>query len=442
MLWERLQRWRRRFEAGPEFLGLRPWRRGRYQSPTLTAALWLYALSLRHLTLSGAMVVLSCGLMGLYALFLLNLPIHVLAFSLAGMLALNLLAGFVFRPRTELERFLPERLAAGVEQVVTYTVRQGGRLPVWDLVLDPVPLPMALSLPRGRASAKALRPGEAVQLRTTVRAERRGRFLLPEPMAGSAFPFYLWRWTRPGRGPRVVTVYPSFTPLRELVLPGTMRYQAGGVALSSSVGGNLEFLGTREYRSGDDPRRLHWRSWARTTYPVVKEFREEYLCRTALLVDTARPRPYFWDAWRRAEDPVFEAGLSLAAAVAECLSRQDYIIDLFAAGPQVYRFQGGRSLGFLENILDILACLGPHHGEPFAEFSGDLLEEVARISSAVLVLVAWNAVRRALMAELRAAGVTVKAVLVTAGAEAPPDLPAEVRLVPAADIREGRCNQL
>ncbi len=442
MAFARLKRWRRGFYAGPDFIGMRPWRGRKYQSPTLTAALWTYALSARHFTMTGAIVFLCCGLITMYALFTLAMPVHLLAFALILLLTLNAGVGFILRPRIVLERTLPERLAAGTSQPVLYRVTQCGRRPLWDLILDPVPLPWLLAFPAGRASIPALLPGETVQLRTTIRAARRGRYTLPETMAGSAFPFHMWRWTQAGSGSRSITVYPAFTPLRE-VLPTTgLRYQAGGVALSSNVGSSMEFLGTREYRDGDDPRRLHWRSWARTTYPVVKEFREEYLCRTALIVDTARPRPYFWERGLQLEDRPFEAALSLAAAVADHLSHQDYIIDLFAAGPQVYRFQGGRSLGFLENILDILACLQSHDGEPFKEFSADVIEEVSRISSAVLILLTWNDVRRDLLDQLRAAGVAVKAVLVTATERPPPGLPGEVHRVRVKDVLEGRCDRL
>ncbi|NLF17222.1 MAG: DUF58 domain-containing protein [Lentisphaerae bacterium] len=439
---ERLRRWKRRFYAGPAFLGLQPWRQRGYQSPTLTAALWAYALAVRHITLTGGMVCLCCGLALLYALLTLVMPIHLLAFALLGLLVLDAVAGFVFRPRVVVERLIPERLAAGSEQAVTYQVAHAGRLPLWDLILDPLPLPRRLAFPSGRSVVRALHPGETASCSTTIRAYRRGRYVLPVPLAGTAFPFHLWRWTRAGTGNRAITVYPSFTPLRRVRQPTGLRYQAGGIALSSAVGGSMEFLGTRPYRSGDDPRRMHWRSWARTSYPVVKEFREEYLSRTALIVDTARPQPYFWDAWINPEDETFEAALSLSAAVADYLCRQETIIDLFAAGPEVYRFQGGRSLGFLENILDILACLQPHHGEPFAEFSEELLDEVARINNTVLVLLTWNDVRRDLLESLRAAGVAVTAVLVSADGQPPPGLPAEIRVQRAGDIRSGRCEEL
>jgi hypothetical protein len=116
-------------------------------------------------------------------------------------------------------------------------------------------------------------------------------------------------------------------------------------------------------------------------------------------------------------------------------------VDLFAAGPAVYRLRSGRHLGFLENILEVLACLEPHYGEPFAEFSDEVVAEIARISSAVFVLLAWNGVRRDLLRRLTAAGITVRAFLVTAGPP-PDDLPDTVEILHPRDILEGRCERL
>jgi uncharacterized protein (DUF58 family) len=237
-------------------------------------------------------------------------------------------------------------------------------------------------------------------------------------------------------------VYPAFTPLISLDLEAGQRYHPGGVALTSHVGGSMEFLGCREFRTGDDPRHIHWRGWARTGFPVVKEFREEYLCRTALIVDTLRPERYFWDEIFAPVDPPFEAAVSLAAAVADHLAARDYIVDLFAAGPNVYRFRGGRSLGFLENILDILACLRPHPREPFAEFSEDLIREVAQISSALFVLLTWNETRRRLIHDMEVAGVTTRAVLISRRGRVLKDLPGSVRVIDDRDVLEGRCDRL
>ncbi len=385
------------FYRGPRFLGVEPYRRNGYQSPTATAVLWVYALLVRNVTMAGIIVLLCGALVSFYALFSLMMPIYFLAFSIFSLLVLDVIIGYVVRPKVTVTRELPERIGCGGRQLVRYAVTNGGRTPVWDLFLDGLPLPRGLEFPDGRAHIEELRPGETVHLLVPLGAKRRGRYVIPAARADSAFPFHLWRWGVLGEGARVLMVQPAFTRLRRLRLASGMRYQAGGLSLSAQVGQSMEFLGAREFRLGDNPRHIHWRSWARTGTPVVKEFREEFLCRTALVVDTSRPVPYFWEKPFRLPDPTLEAGLSLAAALAEFFSDSDYVIDLFAAGPNVYRFRGGRGRAFLAGILDVLACVEPYHGEPFAEFSEELREEIVQISSAVFVLLTWDETRRELI---------------------------------------------
>ncbi|MCK5806294.1 MAG: DUF58 domain-containing protein [Lentisphaeria bacterium] len=438
-----LRRCRKRFYDGPRFLGLEPPRRDGYRSPTVVFGIWCYALVVKHLTMAGLIMVLCTSLVSLYAMFSLMMPTHLLAFSLASLLALNVVVGFFACPRVTAHRDLPERIGAGGEHAVTYTLVNRSRFSCHDLCVDSLPLPRGLRYASGRAFCRVLGGRETLRMEAVIQADRRGRYLLPVLRVDSAFPLDLWRWGTRGEGSRVLTVCPAFTPILQFDFSTGMRYQAGGIALSSKVGESMEFLGCREFRTGDDLRRLHWRSWARTGSPVVKEFREEYLCRTALILDTHRPHPYFWERPFRPLDKPFEAAISLAAAVADHLALQDYIIDLFAAGPEVYRFRGGRSLGFLENILDILACVQPHHEEPFAEFHEELVQEIARISSAVFLLLTWNDVRRDLIEEMRAAGVTVRAFFVAeTGRPLPEDLPAHVTVLHTQDVLDGRCTRL
>lgn len=437
-----LKRLRKGFYDGPGFLGIKPYSYNGYKSPTLAACLWVYAFSVKHFTMAGSLVFLCTGLVTMYAMFGLVMPIHILAFSLVLLFLVDVIAGLLCRRRVTVVRRLPSHIAAGYSQAVLYEVRNDSSLPAWDIAVDSLPLPRGVHFTSGRASFEALAPGESSVGQAYIRADRRGRYTLPTVRADSAFPFHLWRWGVNGGGDRVLTVYPAFHPLRSFELDTGMRYHAGGIALSSKVGNSMEFLGTREFRDGDDPRRLHWRSWARTSYPVVKEFCEEYLCHTALIIDTYRPRPYFWDRVIRPLDKPFEAVASLTAAIADFLAEQDYIVDLFAAGPTVYRFRGGRHLGFLDNILDVLACIEPHHGEPFAEFTDELVAEIAKISSAVFVLLTWNDVRRDLLQQMAAVGIATRAFLVTGPDPPPEDLPAFVEPIRADDILTGRCENL
>lgn len=438
-----LRRWRDQFYAGPRFLGRDPPVRKGYTSPTLTAGLWCYALIVRHFTMAGRVVFICSGLVMFYAMFSLHMPVHILAFALLALFGLDAAAGFGTLPRVRVVRDMPARMGAGREDRVRYRLTNMSRRPLWDLAVDTLPFPHPVTLCEGRCHVDALAPGQSVAVETPVRVKRRGRYTLPAVRVDSSFPFHLWRWGCTGTGPQRVLVYPAFTPLRTLTLGTGRRYQAGGIALSSDVGESMEFLGCREFLPGDDPRRLHWRSWARTSYPVAKEFCEEYFCRTALIVDTYQPPQRIRQALGLpVRDAALEAGFSLAAAVAEYLAARDYVIDLFAAGPEVYRFQGGRSLGYLENILDILACLQPHHGEPFREFSAEIAAEIAQISSVVFVLQTWNETRRDLILETAQAGAAVKAWLVTAPAAVPAALPAAVTVLTADDIRAGRCIDL
>ncbi len=435
--------WRRRFYKGPHFLGVEPYRRKGYQSPTLTALLWGYALVVSHFTLAGRILFICSGLIMLYAMFSLEMPIHLLAFSLLALFVWDFVIGFFFRPRVRVECSCPERIGIGSQQSVVYRLSNNSKRVLLDVQIDTLPLPNGVQFVDGRIFLPKVEPAEKVSAQSFLTATRRGRYTLPAVRADSGYPFGLWRWGATARLPRTLIVYPAFTPLNEFNLEAGVKYQPNGIALSANVGESMEFVGCREYRYGDDPRRIHWRSWARAGFPVVKEFCEEYLCRAALIVDTWRPQKFTLHmGWFPPEDTVLEAGLSLTAAIAEHLSHHDYVIDLFAAGPHVHRFRGGRSLGFLENILDILACLEPQKKEPFDQFSAELIREIAQVSSAVFVLLTWNQKRSDLIREMTLAGIAVKAFLLSEDDNRPADLPPTVRVLKVDDIRNGRCTAL
>ena len=399
---------RSRFQAGPEWMGGTS--RRRLSAPLFS---WCFAYASRYLTFAGAAVLLCLALFLPVAIQAITaMPLSQLFVLLASLLPVNLLLGYLLRPRVRCHREPPRRMAAGSTGDIQYRIRNAGPRPVYDLTVDSLPFPVAMTLPAGRTRVDCLAPGAEVVLRMPLRATRRGSYRLPAMHVASGFPFHVWQWGRFGTGDRVVYVHPAFKPLAGLELSSHTMYHPGGISLSSKIGHSLEFQGTRDYREGDDIRQIHWRSWARLGRPVVREYREEYLCHTAVVMDTLRPRRFFWQEVLPAADPVFEAAASLTAAVADHLARQDVIVDLFAAGPDLYRFRGGRSLGFLDNMLDVLACLEPAVADPFAELSEELLAEIAEISGVVLILLNWDEPRERLTARLRQAGVDLTAFLI------------------------------
>jgi uncharacterized protein (DUF58 family) len=185
-------------------------------------------------------------------------------------------------------------------------------------------------------------------------------------------------------------------------LPQGQRYQPGGMAQASRTGEALELVGVRPYRRGDPVRDLHALTWARTGVPHVREYHQEYFSRIGVIVDNDRSVT--------SEDGL-EAALSLAAGVVACLGRGEALIDLLAVDGQVHPLTLGRSLGTLEQALDLLACV--RRGRPLEP--DDLLSRLepfmARLSCLVLVTEAdlggsrpADRVRTELVAAIRARG--------------------------------------
>src|SRR5690606_17421882 len=148
---------------------------------------------------------------------------------------------------------------------------------------------------------------------------------------------------------RSLLVVPSFEPLQDVVLPITRRYQPGGIVLASKVGESPEYIGSREYRTGDPARDIDYRSWARLARPVVRESQEEYFCRVALILDTYVSR---WTRMPREGHEPMEAAVSLTAAVADALTRGEHVIDIFAAGPEIHVFRAGRHAASVDQVLE------------------------------------------------------------------------------------------
>lgn len=122
--------------------------------------------------------------------------------------------------------------------------------------------------------------------------------------------------------------------------------------------------------------------------------------------------PNFVGAQKYRTTDELEAAISLGASIADALSRQEYVIDIFAAGPELYHFQAGRSLAHLDNILDVLACIDACPSDPFAKLGPALSEEINEISSAIVVMLDWDEVRESFVRSIQNMGVAVKLIVV------------------------------
>lgn len=337
--------------------------------------------------------------------------VFVLFAAAAGVLVPALALGFRRPPSTLLACVLPARATAGRPVRLRARASFPGRTGELSLSF-PRPLRWGRGL-RFTPSVTFLAPREDGTAEAAVELHplRRGRYELRAPALRHVDPLRLVAGRARKAPDQALLVYPRFYHLEAFDLPLARRYQPGGIPLASSTGeGAIEFVGTRDYREGDPIKNIHWRSWARRGEPVVKEYQEEYFSRLALILDTfLPPRP------KEADLRSFEAGISVLASVADHFSRSDHVVDILAAGPDLYEVSAGRSLAYLDNILDVLACLEPCPEPPFATVGPPLFEKLGRLSAVVAVVLDWDPPRSEFLERLRGLGPSLHVIVVREG---------------------------
>ncbi len=237
-----------------------------------------------------------------------------------------------------------------------------------------------------------VRAQEAVDVELEITPLRRGVLKLAGLWVGRADPLGLVRGLAKVPLPGTLLVLPKRYPLGAIPLPGSSRYQQGGVAFASNVGQSDEFVALRDYRKGDPLRHIHWRSWAKTGKPVVKEFEDEFFVRHALVLDTFT---------RHDPSDMFEEAVSVAASFACAVGDQESLLDLLFVGPQSYCFTSGRGLAQTDQMLEILAGVRACENRPFADLERLVLGHVAVVSGCICVFVAWDEPRREFVRKLR-----------------------------------------
>jgi uncharacterized protein (DUF58 family) len=354
-------------------------------------------------------------------------PIYQVFCGLAALFLTAMFAGFFVWPNVKFTGRLPEKTTAGIPLAGEITITNRSFRLAMDVSVGFFGLPESIQqLDADRALATLGRRESAV-MPVTLLPSRRGQYELPPLRSYTTFPFHLFRIGNTRHDVEPLLVLPSFHPLESLSIPMATRYQPGGIALTSRVGESMEYIGNREYVPGEPARRLDFRSWARLGRPVVREFQEEYYCRVALVLDTQLSSPSMKSGfvgsllrrlarrWNNAENPAFEAAVSMTAAVAESLSHGEYIIDLFAAGSDLHVFRSGRHTAHFENVLELLACVETSSADPVETLLPALSEELASVSTAVCVLLDWDVSRRRLMQAIREVGCELKIVIVRDG---------------------------
>jgi uncharacterized protein (DUF58 family) len=141
------------------------------------------------------------------------------------------------------------------------------------------------------------------------------------------FPFGLLRRSMDLDAPAELLVYPALLPVTEVVLHSGLSELNDRQSTARTRRGEFESL--REFRPGDDPRDIHWRTSARRGRRFVRQFEGNTGRLVVLDLDDAQAKepPLVGDA-----SAPFEAAVSLAASAALLLLRQGFQVGLITNG--------------------------------------------------------------------------------------------------------------
>ena len=196
-------------------------------------------------------------------------------------------------------------------------------------------------------------PGRgSVRLRGTASMPRRGPGHLPPAVIATRFPFGLFVKRRALAVSATVLVYPRLVPVSEAELNAQASGEHSGAARRARVG---EFFGLREYREGDDPRRMHWPAVARLGRPVMREMESDGGQEAVVQFPEGT-----------AGDPAFEAAIERAASQAVAHMDRGRRVALWQRGVCV--LAGAHGAAHRRRVLDHLAWAG---------FAHDARDEVA-----------------------------------------------------------------
>ncbi|RJL31246.1 DUF58 domain-containing protein [Bailinhaonella thermotolerans] len=259
---------------------------------------------------------LAAGVAALASAFILGeqdlLRIAVLIVALPLLAALT-----VVRTRYRLgcgRRLEPARTPVGTETTVTLRLDNVTRLPTGLLLIEDQ-IPYALG-GRPRFVLDRIEPLGTREISYRVRSDVRGRFRIGPLTVRIADPFGLVELVRSFSVTDDLIVTPEVVPLPHVRLSG--EWTGGGESRTRSVAAaGDDDVAPREYRQGDDLRRVHWRSTARHGELMVRREEQQWQSRGALLLDTRRHA-------HRGEGPgsSFEVAVSAAASIGVHLSRE------------------------------------------------------------------------------------------------------------------------
>lgn len=360
---------------------------------------------------------------------------------LAAVCLVALGVGYVMRPRIEVTGNLPERVIAGQKSFLTYTLKNVGRLSAYSLSTRFLALPEAVVQARDSRVIARLDPGETAEVAVTIQPKRRGNYPIGQPICESSFPFNLFRIGVVQPQPETLLVLPAFSWLRVPLQYVSRHVNTSQLRPAGRAGGSPEYIGSRPFMSGDSPKRIDVRAWARLGSPATKEYDDDLDDYAVFILDTRVPEGRTKS--KSGDSKELEAAVSLCASVAYSI-HQDCLIDMLLAGPDLHEFAASPKPRRLSRVHETLAEIGPSKAYSLDQIGPLLEDRLPEISEIIFVLLRWDETYQRLAHWAQRAGCHTTVVVVGEPTVATPsdEWAGNVQFITAEEILAGRVEQL
>eukprot|EP00112_Aurelia_sp_Birch-Aquarium-sp1_P004399 Seg14972.1 transcript_id=Seg14972.1/GoldUCD/mRNA.D3Y31 product="putative protein YeaD" protein_id=Seg14972.1/GoldUCD/D3Y31 len=242
----------------------------------------------------------------------------------------------------------------------------------------------------------SIKSGEARRITMKCVPLKRGKIsfaymklVLPDPLG------LFQRWRSVEQTEDCLVVLPKRYRLPDFDLSGVSRNQMGGEVASQSAGQVGEFIGLRDYKPGDPLKLMHWRSYAKTGKPIVKEYEDVFFPRCGLVLDTCC-------ALQDAEK--FEEAVSIAASFASSVDTKESLLDLIFLNQGAKVQTVGKGVAKVEQMLETLASVEVDLDPDWHSLSQKVLVHAEQLSTCIVILTSVSDEKTEMVQRWRNAG--------------------------------------
>jgi uncharacterized protein (DUF58 family) len=242
-------------------------------------------------------------------------------------------------------------------------------------------LPSGVKLESGASRVLTqLGPGDNVEIAFTFQSPIRGHYWIGPLVARvqDPFGFYL---VEDLIEPEILSIMPKPERIRGAELRPRHLGPWPGAIPARMLGPGTEFYSLRDYVSGDDPRRINWKSSARHGRFIVNEMEAERVTDVMIVLDTDV------SYYETAEAELFERGVRAAASMSSYLLRQGNRVGMILQGEKRGVVSPAFGKRHERNILFLLADAKPGRASLSTSYVITLLTRLMLPAKAQIVII-------------------------------------------------------